>query len=255
MQMIDVLKRLAELDKANPNRPEYTVAEAQNIPVNISESKQVDECGMMSDMPRPSTPASINMTAGSGEELGDLIRAIGNLTSGHSDHSEMKPLSTTPSLGIASTDGMDMKSMIDKLNDIDSDEEKLDDETNNDPAYEQQPQPTDQQDRGKMAGLAHAAGGVAGSVLGAAAGKALGIGAVPGAFVGQKLATRETYGNTPADPTDLNEFDPEDRAHHENPPGAAKNRGLKNNPVAVPTMEQIENNLMHEYLKFLNNNQ
>jgi hypothetical protein len=191
MQMIDVLKRLAELDKANPNRPEYIVAEAQNIPVNISESKQVDECGMMSDMPRPSTPASINMTAGSGEELGDLIRAIGNLTSGHSDHSEMKPLSTTPSLGIASTDGMDMKSMIDKLNDIDQGQD-------------------DEEDY-----------------------------------------ARETYDNTPANPTDLNEFDPEDRAHHENPPGAAKNRGLQNHPIAVPTMEQIGNNLMHEYMKFI----
>jgi hypothetical protein len=55
MEMKDVLKRLAELDSNNPNRPEYKLTAEQNI--NISESN-VSECGMnygSSMMDRPST--------------------------------------------------------------------------------------------------------------------------------------------------------------------------------------------------------
>ena len=63
------MKRLAELDALNPNI--------------VKESQQVDECGMMPEMgmmpPTPSHPASINMTAGSGEELGDLLTTIMSL--------------------------------------------------------------------------------------------------------------------------------------------------------------------------------
>ncbi len=65
--MIDVLKRLAELDAQNPNV--------------VKESQQVDECGMMPEMgmgamDRPSTPATINMTAASGPELSGMLRDI-----------------------------------------------------------------------------------------------------------------------------------------------------------------------------------
>ena len=82
MQMIDVLKRLAELDAQNPRV-------SSNVPVlnkqKVSES-QVEECGMMGAMTpemhmpsHPPTPASINMTAGSADELGNLLKDIVSL--------------------------------------------------------------------------------------------------------------------------------------------------------------------------------
>lgn len=188
--MIDVMKRLADLDTANPSRPEHKVSGNQNITA-LSESAQVDECGMMpgmGDMGRPSTPASINMTAGSGDELGELIKAIATLA-GQSRPAEMEPLSAMPTMGVASNDGMDMRAMIDKLNPMD--------------------------DEGD-----------------------------------EELKKVDEYDNTPADPTDTNEFDAEQHAHHENPPGAARSRGNMNNPRAN-TMEQIEQNLFAEYQKFI----
>jgi hypothetical protein len=195
MQMIDVLKRLAELDAANPSRPEHKVSDDQNITTTLSESAQVAECGMMpemGDMGRPSTPASINMTAGSGEELGDLIRSIATLA-GQNRPAEMEPLSATPAMGVTTDDGMDMRAMIDKLNPMDTDSE------------------TDDQDDTRKV---------------------------------------DEYDNTPADPTDTNEFDAEEFAHHENPPGAARGRGNFNNPRAS-TMEEIEQNLFVDYQKFI----
>jgi hypothetical protein len=190
MQMIDVMKRLADLDTANPSRPEHKVSSNQNITA-LSESAQVDECGMMpemGDMGRPSTPASINMTAGSGDELGELIKAIATLA-GQNQPAEMEPLSAMPAMGVASDDGMDMRAMIDKLNPMDDEE-------------------------------------------------------------GEEPKKVDEYDNTPADPTDTNEFDAEEFAHHENPPGAANGRGNMNNPRAN-TMEQITQNLFADYKNFI----
>ena len=190
--MIDVLKRLAELDAANPSRPEHKVSDDQHITTTLSESAQVAECGMMpemGDMGRPSTPASINMTAGSGGELGELIKAIATLA-GQNRPAEMEPLSATPAMGVASDDGIDMRAMIDKLNPMDDEEDE------------------------------------------------------------KKAEEGAVYDNTPADPTDTNEFDAEEFAHHENPPGAAKGRGNMNNPIAN-TMEEIEQNLFADYKKFI----
>lgn len=190
--MIDVLKRLAELDSANPNRPEYTPKTS-----TLSENVQVDECGMMPAMEepaRPATPASINMTAASGDELGSLIKAIATLA-GTADHGHEEPLSAPATVAVAGDETPDMRSVIDKLN-LGGDEEGEEDEE--EPA--------------------------------------------------------ESYDNTPADPTDTNEFDAEQHAHHENPPGAAKGRGLMTGPRAVPTMEEIEQSLFADYKKFIDEN-
>jgi hypothetical protein len=65
MQMIDVLKRLAELDANNPNI--------------VKENVSVEECGpmgMMGGMEKPSTPATLNITADNGEELGSMLATI-----------------------------------------------------------------------------------------------------------------------------------------------------------------------------------
>jgi hypothetical protein len=66
MQMIDVMKRLAELDSTNPN---------------IVKESTVAECGMMpmGAMGGSHTPASINMSADSGPELTGMLRDIMHL--------------------------------------------------------------------------------------------------------------------------------------------------------------------------------
>jgi hypothetical protein len=101
MQMIDVLKRLAELDSTNPNvaksamQAEQSLATVTNIEgEQINES--VAECGPlgmspMSSMDRPSTPAtfSINASAESGSEVSSMLRDIMNLAG-------VKPVSDLP---------------------------------------------------------------------------------------------------------------------------------------------------------------
>ena len=119
--MIDVLKRLAELDATNPNV--------------IKESSEVAECGpmgMMGSMDRPSTPASINMTAGSGEELGDMLAKIMSLAGMNKvepehlgvDH-EPAMITAEPvvSVGPSPSAGDEMRSVIDKMHDAGEDEE------------------------------------------------------------------------------------------------------------------------------------
>lgn len=131
--MIDVLKRLAELDSKNPNI--------------IKESVEVAECGPMGMMgmapPEPKTPATLNITAGDGEELGSMLAAIMQLAGvqkvepGHLG-AEPEPMKLTaePSLGGAPTAGDDMRSVIDKLNpeDEEGEEETDEGEYDNSPA-------------------------------------------------------------------------------------------------------------------------
>jgi len=104
MQMIDVLKRLAELDSTNPNVAKPTMASEQSLAtVSNIESEQINEsvaeCGPMgmsptSSMDRPSTPAtfSINASAESGSEVSSMLRDIMNLAG-------VKPVSDLPAFG------------------------------------------------------------------------------------------------------------------------------------------------------------
>jgi hypothetical protein len=104
MQMIDVLKRLAELDSANPQvetiaiKNEQSLATVSNIEgETITES--ISECGpmgmsSMGGMDRPSTPAtfSINASAESGDEVSSMLRDIMNLAG-------VKPAMDEPAFG------------------------------------------------------------------------------------------------------------------------------------------------------------
>lgn len=123
--MIDVLKRLAELDAKNPSI------------VKESDQTTLEECGMMDSMgamSQPHTPASINMTAASGEELSGMLKDIMSLagmqkvTPDHmgADHEPMA-LTAEPvkAVGPAASDMEIMRSVIDKMNPED-DEEKTD---------------------------------------------------------------------------------------------------------------------------------
>jgi len=136
MQMIDVLKRLAELDAQNPRV-------SSNVPVlnkqKVSES-QVEECGMMGAMTpemhmpsHPPTPASINMTAGSADELGNLLKDIVSLAGMKSEPTMDMPTPMAdmpppaePEMGpdAAPSAADSMRSVIDKLNPMDGDEEE-----------------------------------------------------------------------------------------------------------------------------------
>jgi hypothetical protein len=86
MQMIDVLKRLAELDADNPNVDTVAMTNEQSLAtVTNIEGKQinenVNECGPMGMMGGMNTPASfsINASAGSGDEVASMLTQIMNL--------------------------------------------------------------------------------------------------------------------------------------------------------------------------------
>lgn len=122
--MIDVIKRLAELDAKNPN---------------VVKESQVEECGMgMMPMEKPHSPATLNITADSGEELGDMLSSIMKLAGMHQVGSddlghEPEPAVVTaePSISVAHDDEPSvMRSMMDKLNpaDDEGDEEGEGDE-------------------------------------------------------------------------------------------------------------------------------
>jgi len=167
--MLDVLKRLAELDSDNPrvyndtptlNNESKDVEEEKaeegpeilkiksdqakskgeksfkvgdkTFPVKEGEDEQVEECGMMptiGSMNDHHTPASINISADSGDELSAMLRDIMTLAGrDHYDDADIgmaEPSTNMPPPAEVDTDssndmGMDepsmMRSMIDKLN-------------------------------------------------------------------------------------------------------------------------------------------
>ena len=168
--MLDVLKRLAELDADNPriyndtpilNNESKEVGEEKadegpeilkiksdqakakgeksftvgkkTFPVKEGDDEQVEECGIMpaiGGMSDHHTPASINITADSGDELSSMLRDIMTLAGqGQHDHSDdmgmTEPVGDMPPPAEVDTDSGDdmgtdeptmMRSMIDKLN-------------------------------------------------------------------------------------------------------------------------------------------
>ena len=117
--MIDVMKRLAELDSTNNNV--------------IKESAGIKECGpmgMMGGMEKPSTPASMNITAGSGDELAQMLATIMQMSGGKKDapgnmvgHGA-EIMTAEPEIKVEPMSGGDaMRSMMDKLNPMDGDDQ------------------------------------------------------------------------------------------------------------------------------------
>ena len=130
--MIDVLKRLAELDSTNPNvaKPAMTQEQSLATVTNIEGetiTESITECGpmgMMGSTP-PTTPASfsINASAASGDEVSSMLRDIMNLAG-------VKPVADLPAFAAPHQeielepahvaepvdDMADMIGMIDKLN-------------------------------------------------------------------------------------------------------------------------------------------
>ena len=145
MQMVDVLKRLAELDSTNPNVAKPTMQAEQSLAtVSNIENNQINECGAMMGGMEHRTPASfsINASAESGDEVSSMLRDIMNLAgvkpasdepafSGHNEIELGNPgeIELEPTAA-PSTDGEEMGgliSMIDKMNGP-SDDESISDE-------------------------------------------------------------------------------------------------------------------------------
>jgi hypothetical protein len=118
-----------------------------NTQQDVAESSEqnLEECGMMDSMgsmSQPHTPASINMTAASGEELSGMLKDIMSLAGMNAD-SEM-PVSTEPAAQTLEPVGPEMdattsmRSVIDKMNPADDEEdgEEKVDEWDNEPDTE-----------------------------------------------------------------------------------------------------------------------
>lgn len=144
--MIDVLKRLAELDAVTPavDTGVSVVKQEQAIVVKedaVAECGMMPEMGMMSMPPeKPSTPATINMTAGSGQELSDMLTTIMTLA-GQKQHAA-EPHSGMPPPAVATTGGDEgpkdsMRSVIDKLNPADDEEGEQDQDDDQDDDQEE----------------------------------------------------------------------------------------------------------------------
>jgi hypothetical protein len=124
--MIDVMKRLAELDAGNPNV--------------LKENSTVAECGpmgMIGSMASSNIPANINITAASGEELSNMLGAIMKLAGVEKvtpDHFgvEHEPVAFTagPAIAVGSSvgDSDDMRAVLDKMNDAGEDDQEETDE-------------------------------------------------------------------------------------------------------------------------------
>lgn len=225
--MIDVMKRLAELDAKNPNV--------------IKENTQVGECGMMPEMgmmssppDRPSHPASINMSAGSGEELSDMLTTIMTLAGQKS----ADPVSAGPALdntppaagilepasgGMSATDNM--RSVIDKLNPMDGDDSE-DGEDGEDGEDDVPRSHGDLDNDGDHDMDDHDM---------------------------EKKEPVDEYDNTPADPNDKNEFDANQFANQQNQPGQG-DRMDGTSPKAYADMNEAVNDLFAEYKKFVREN-
>ncbi len=211
--MIDVMKRLAELDSKNPSI--------------VKENQQVEECGIMPEMgmmggmpERPPMPASINMTAGSGDELSDMLATIMQLAGRKAPGAE-EPMSAEPALALTAEPEMDagdptsdMRSIIDKLNPMDGDDQGP--------------------EQGGDDGVSAAHGDIDND---------------GDHDMDDHKAEKETdegqYDNSPSDPRKPPPFGANDFAHKENQPGQG-DRMDGNMPKA--TMEQ---QLMSDYKKFV----
>lgn len=110
-KMIDVLKRLAELDAGNPN--------VINPQVVKESADSLAECGGMAPTP---SHASINITANSGEEVSGMIKSLMGLAGISPAHASVEQEPVT-AIGVDVEGEPNMNSMKDLINAIDSAEE------------------------------------------------------------------------------------------------------------------------------------
>jgi hypothetical protein len=244
MQMIDVLKRLAALDANNPNvvNPASPKKKQQ-----VKEDTSVAECGPMGmmgsmGMDRPSTPASfsINASAADGQEVSQMLRDIMNLAGmGHEKPDSDMGIDKEPVTGgnmPAPSENELMRSMLDTMNDPED----------GDVISAAPPAPVDD-----MGGMDAGMGGM--DDMGSAEAVPDDVGSMADHVRGMadELADTdkeelglESWDNTPADPTNVPEFDSNKFAY--NPNAGGVNKGVTNQPTAT-----LEDQLYNEYKKFV----
>ena len=124
MQMIDVLKRLAELDSSNAQVENKLATVESLMTVSNGADSDVNECGGMGMMAGPHhSPASINMTANSGEELSTMLKSLVSLAGiEKSDDSHQEIDLGTPH-AIAPSSNDDMAASIDLITKMDGDDD------------------------------------------------------------------------------------------------------------------------------------
>ena len=133
--MIDVLKRLAQLDATTPaiDTGAMVVKPEQGVVAECGPMGMMDSMGGMG---QPHTPASINMTASTGDELSGMLKDIMSLAGINKDEPEQHGIDVEPMMaltaepevgpdagaGPGATDGEVMRSVLDKLNPEDGEE-------------------------------------------------------------------------------------------------------------------------------------
>lgn len=254
--MIDVLKRLAELDEKNPNvvNPQSQKTKQKQ---QVKESAPVAECGpmgMMGGMDKPSTPASfsINASAADGQEVSQMLRDIMNLAGVHKDAgADSMPMDKEPVTGAddhVPDDKELMRAMLDTMNEPD------------DGAVIPAAPPMPGTNL-PPAGMGDGGGMDLDAEMGPEEPMGLDGGEEVPDDVGDmadhvrdmadELADKdkedlglESYDNTPADPTEIPKFDANKMAY--NPNAGGVNKGLTNQPTAT-----LEDQLYNEYKKFV----
>jgi hypothetical protein len=137
MQMIDVIKRLAQLDATNPAIDTGAAVVKPVQGVSLSECGPMGMMDGMGGMSQPHSPASINMTAATGDELSGMLKDIMSLAGINKAEPEQTGIDVEPMMaltaepeigpdagaGPGATDGEVMRSVLDKLNPEDGEEE------------------------------------------------------------------------------------------------------------------------------------
>lgn len=244
--MIDLMKRLAELDSKNSNV--------------VKEALEVSECGMMPEMgmgmSQPHSPASINMTAASGEELSGMLRDIMSLA-GMSQHSDAEmPMGGEPAAQMLEPAGgpagapqdatSTMRSVIDKLNPMDGDDADTDGvntahgDIDNDGDHDM-----DDHEVEKDEGYYKDPDGDEDSAADQAD-------QADNERRGREEELGE-YDNTPADPNKKNKFNANQFANQQNQPGQG-DRMDGTSPKAYADMNEAVKDLFAEYKKFVSEN-
>ena len=176
MQMIDVLKRLAELDTANPQVENKLATVESLMTVSNGSESTVNECGGMmgSSMGPGHSPANISITANSGDELSSMLKTIMSLAGVDKDASHKEIEISTPHIVEPST-GDDMSANIDLITKMSGDREEADADSLN----------FKKDDTEKEGWKGQLAGGTAGAIGGTIAGTA--VGGPVGGLVGSAL--------------------------------------------------------------------
>lgn len=231
MQMIDVLKRLADLDSANP-RVEKTMTQEQSLAtITNIEGSQVNECGPMGGMDHH-TPATLNITADNGQELTGMLRDLMQLAGVKNEpaHQEIE-IGTPHSADLDGGDDLQRAlSVVDRLNGPTGDEEG--------------------DEEGKDEGLG---GALVGGAIGAATGGPLG--ALTGAAAGDSLTDpdpeeKEGYDNEPKPEVEPHDFG--DKQVTPKPQGLKQRLGDNPYKPVGESLDVIASQLLKAYEQFKN---